>query len=55
MPTNIPIATRHTKVAGIKNSSMLFSDEFFAIALFSGIGLLLSLIAIICDQQGIWF
>ncbi len=55
MPTTIPITFRHTNVAGEKHWSTIFNDDFFAIALFSGIGLLVSLTAIICGEQGIWF
>jgi len=30
-------------------------NQFVAVALFSGIGLLLSLVAVICDVQGAWY
>jgi hypothetical protein len=32
-----------------------FSNDFLAVALFSGIGLAVSLIAVICREQGSWF
>ena len=55
MPTNIPVVSPGANAAGIKEGSKIFDDDFFAVALFSGTGLLLSLIAIICSKQGIWF
>jgi hypothetical protein len=32
-----------------------FSDDFMAVALFSGIGLVLTLVAVSCGVQGVWF
>jgi hypothetical protein len=32
----------------------LFSDDFRAVVLFSGIGLLVSLIAVCAGMQGVW-
>jgi hypothetical protein len=31
-----------------------FSNDFFGVALFSGTGLVISLIAAICNEQGVW-
>jgi hypothetical protein len=31
------------------------SDQLVSIALFSGIGLLISLIAVLCGVSGVWF
>ena len=55
MPTNIPIAFLGANAVGTKSRSKVFDDDFFAIAFFSGGGLLLALIAITCGEQGIWF
>jgi len=55
MPTNIPIVSRGANAVGIKGRSKIFDDDFFAVALFSGTGLLLALSAIICGKLGIWF
>jgi len=49
MPTTIPAVSRDANAAGI------FNDDFFAVALFSGIGLLATLISIVCGVQGSWF
>jgi hypothetical protein len=54
MSIAFPTVSRRTNVAGEKHWSTIFNDDFFAIAIFSGIGLLVSLIAIICGEQGIW-
>ena len=54
MPTTLPV--RHdANITDTQNPLGIFSDEFFAAALFSGIGLLVTLIAIICGEQGSWF
>ena len=37
-----------------RNPTKFFSNDFFAVALFSGIGLVVSLIAVICSEQGSW-
>ena len=37
-----------------RNSLGFFSSDFIAVALFSGIGLAVSLIAIACGEQGSW-
>ena len=39
--------------AGMQEEARFFADEFLAVALFSGIGLLISLVAI-CIEQGSW-
>ena len=41
-------------VAPLEEPSVLFGDEFRAVALFGGIGLLVSLIAISTGVQGVW-
>ena len=55
MPTNISVSSHGANAAGKKGWSEIFDDNFLAVALFSGTGLLLALIAIICGDQGIWF
>ena len=54
MTTNILVASRGSKSFDVQAPSKTFTDDFFAIAIFSGVGLLLSLVAIICGQQGLW-
>ena len=48
MPTFIRMAAK------LEEPVEFFSDEFRAVALFSGIGLVVSLIAAICGVQGVW-
>jgi hypothetical protein len=48
MPTFIKLAIRQAEPV------RFFSDEFLAVALFSGIGLLLTLVALSCGVQGVW-
>jgi hypothetical protein len=48
MPTFIKLAIRQAEPV------RFFSDEFLAVATFSGIGLLLALVAMNCGVQGIW-
>jgi hypothetical protein len=48
MPTFIKIAVKLEEPAG------LFSDDFRAVALFSGISLVATLIAVSCGVQGVW-
>jgi hypothetical protein len=55
MPTNLPVAFLGANAVVTKSRSKVFDDDFFAVALFSGTGLLLALIAITCGEQGIWF
>ncbi len=39
----------------MKEPMKFFSNDFLAVGLFSGIGLVVSLIAVICNEQGSWF
>jgi hypothetical protein len=48
MPTYIRM------VAGLEEPPELFGDEFRAIALFAGIGLLVAFIAVSSGVQGVW-
>ena len=49
MPTFIKMAISLDKPAP------RFSDDFIAVALFSGIGLVMTLVAVSCGVQGAWF
>jgi hypothetical protein len=40
--------------AWMQEAARFFTDEFLAVALFSGIGLLVSLIAVFSGEQGVW-
>jgi len=51
MPKTAPIVTP----ASVSSSAKSDSSEFVSIALFSGIGLLISLVAVIMGVQGAWF
>jgi hypothetical protein len=55
MPTTLPVRIPAADALRKKELSKLFTSEFFAIALFSGIGLIISLIAAVCGERGIWF
>jgi hypothetical protein len=55
MPTTIPVVPRTANTGDISRLLGISIEDCFAVALFSGIGLLATLIAIICDAQGIWF
>ena len=48
-------ATHGCEELEMKEPMKFFSNDFLAVALFSGIGLVVSLIAVICDEQGSWF
>jgi hypothetical protein len=54
MPTTLPLRMPAANTLRMKEQSKLFTSEFYAIALFSGIGLIISLIAAMCGEQGIW-
>jgi hypothetical protein len=44
----------YTERSAVKQTSSE-SNEFAAVALFAGIGLLVSLVAVIFGMQGVWF
>jgi hypothetical protein len=48
MPTFIKMAVK------LEEPASFFSDDFRAVALFSGIGLAVTLIAVSCGMQGVW-
>ncbi len=53
MPTNMPSACRGLRVIDVRVPSRTLTDDFFVIAIFSGVGLLVSLVAIIYGLQGL--
>jgi hypothetical protein len=57
MPTSIPVSTsaRASLLSSKSASQRLDMTGLVPIALFSGIGLLISLVAILCGVQGGWF
>jgi hypothetical protein len=55
MPTTIQVVSLTANTRDIPRPLGISNDEFFAVALFSGISLLATLIAIICGVQGSWF
>ena len=48
MPTVIKMAVKPDEPAA------LFGEGFFAVALFSAIGLVVTLVAVSCGMQGVW-
>jgi len=48
------ISQRGNDGKSMQEPDEIFSNDFFAVALFSGIGLVVSLIAVICSEQGSW-
>ena len=52
MPTAIRVSTPVSKPDVSKKSD---SNQFVSIALFSGIGLLISLAVVLLGVQGVWF
>ena len=46
--------TPDANVAGMQEAARFFTDEFLAVALFSGIGLLVALVAAFFGEQGVW-
>ena len=40
--------------AWMQEAARFFTDEFLAVALFSGIGLLVSLVAVFSGEQAVW-
>ena len=55
MSTTTASTLRDANAVTTKAPSKILTDDFFAVAIFSGVGLLVSLVAIICGQQGLWF
>jgi hypothetical protein len=55
MPTTIPVVPCTANTRDIPRLLRVFDEDFFAVALFCGIGLLATLIAVICNVQGNWF
>ena len=55
MPTAVRSASVPASISNKSNSRESDFNEFAAIALFSGIGLLVSLVAILFGMQGAWY
>ncbi|MDH2381913.1 hypothetical protein [Bradyrhizobium sp. CER78] len=55
MPKAVRIATPIKVSSASDNSDSSDSAQLVTVALFSGIGLLISLVAVICGIQGVWF
>ncbi len=55
MPTEIPVTIIDRDAVHPRMTSKMFADDFYAVALFSGIGLLITVVAVLCDVQGEWF
>jgi hypothetical protein len=51
----IRIARKHPAPAPIVSSDRRDHDEFVSIVLFSGLGLLVSLVAVLTGVQGYWY
>jgi hypothetical protein len=54
MPTAIPVSTSIPASEKIA-SSQSDQHEFISIAIFSGLGLLVSLVAVLLGVQGVWY
>ena len=55
MPREIPVAASGSDAVHARMTSKIFTDDFYAVALFSGIGLLITVVAIVSGVQGEWF
>jgi hypothetical protein len=49
-----PMPTFMKMVVKLEEPAWFLSDDFCAVALFSGIGLVVTLIAVSCGVQGVW-
>jgi hypothetical protein len=58
MPTTIPVfpptMPAYSPAANAMGMQMLFSSDFFAVVLFSIMGLFITLVAAVYGEQGIW-
>ena len=54
MPFLQPASNTASVFMAMEEPRTFFSSDFFAVALFSGIGLAISLIAATCNEQGVW-
>jgi len=54
MLTTATAISRVAKAARTHKAARFLTDEFIAVALFSAIGLLVSLIAVFSGEQGVW-
>ena len=54
MLTTANAVFRHLNAVAPREAAKIFTDDFFAVALFSGIGLLVALVAAFSGEQGVW-
>jgi hypothetical protein len=52
MPTTATAPRPNT--VGMREAARFFTDDFLAVALFSALGLLVSLVAAFSGEQGVW-
>jgi hypothetical protein len=52
---SIPVSDIASRDSSQASSQAAKNGEFVSIAIFSGLGLLVSLIAVICGVQGAWY
>jgi hypothetical protein len=55
MPTELPTTLSGAGAVETQIPPKRFTGDFYAVALFSGLGLLITVIAIACGVQGVWF
>lgn len=55
MPTEMPVTFSSKDAVHASISSKIFTDDFYAVALFSGIGLLITVVAVLTGVHGEWF
>jgi hypothetical protein len=54
MLTTATAISPHANAARTQNAAKFFTDEFLAVALFSGIGLLVALVFAFSGEQSVW-
>jgi hypothetical protein len=55
MRRTIPVGSRDANANSNQKPLEIFTDDFSVVVVFSGVRLLISLIAFVCGEQGIWF
>ena len=55
MPTEVPATIGDRDTVHARTTSKMFTDHFYAVALFSGLGLFVTIVAVLCGAQGEWF
>ena len=54
MLTTATAISARASAARMQDTARFFTDEFLAVALFSGIGLLVALVVAFSGEQGVW-